>query len=400
MDHSLFTSEAVSIGHPDKVADQLSDAILDACLAVDPTSKVACETMVCTGLVMLAGEITTRAQIDYQAVVREAIRRIGYDDPEIGFDYRSCAVVTSIRKQSEDIAMGVLEGQGLFKEQGAGDQGMMFGYATDETEELMPLPILLSHKLMEALQRSRESKEFDYLRPDAKAQVTVEYNGEKEPHRIHTVVLSTQHREDVTREQLASDMQTLIHRVIPRHLLDEKTLYYINPTGRFVSGGPAADCGLTGRKLMVDTYGGMGRHGGGAFSGKDPSKVDRSAAYAARYVAKNLVAAGLARRCEVQIAYAIGVPYPISIKVDTFGTSAVEESLLCQAVEQVFDLSPAGIIKMLDLLRPIYSQTAYGGHFGRPGFSWEKSDRAEALIQAIEQLEGKEQRAELLAQMR
>jgi len=383
MSSSLFTSEAVSAGHPDKVADQISDAVLDACLAADPHSKVACETTVCSGLVMLCGEITTKAHIDYQEIVRETIRKIGYDDPEVGFDYRSCAVITSVRRQSEDIAMGVLEGRGLFTAQGAGDQGMMFGYATDETEELMPLPITLANHLMDAVRQSRESGRLSYLRPDAKAQVTVEYDSSGEPQRVHTVVLSTQHTADVSHNQVVADMRELIGEVVPSHLLDAKSLYYINPTGRFVEGGPAADAGLTGRKLMVDTYGGMGRHGGGAFSGKDPSKVDRSAAYAARYVAKNLVAAGLARRCEVQLAYAIGVPHPVSIKVDTFGTGRVEGLSLVRAVQKVFDLSPRGITDMLDLLRPIYSATASGGHFGRSIFPWEQTDRTHLLKEAI-----------------
>lgn len=397
MGHSLFTSEAVSVGHPDKVADQISDAILDACLEADPHSKVACETMVCTGLVMLSGEITTTAHIDYQEIVRETLRKIGYNDPQLGFDYRSCAVISSIRRQSEDIAMGVLEGRGLFKAQGAGDQGMMFGYATDETEELMPLPITLANRLMEEVRRCRMEGEIPYLRPDAKAQVTIEYNEAAEPIRVHTIVLSTQHTAETTHETVMKDMRALIGRVIPGHLLDAKSLYYINPTGRFVDGGPAADCGLTGRKLMVDTYGGMGRHGGGAFSGKDPSKVDRSAAYAARYVAKNLVAAGFARRCEVQVAYAIGVAHPISIKIDTFGTASVEEGLLCKAVEKVFDLSPRGVTEMLDLLRPIYGQTSSGGHFGRPQFTWERTDRIDSLRTIIAQMQQPAKSEELLA---
>lgn len=387
MRHFLFTSEAVSRGHPDKVADQISDAVLDACLDQDPFSKVACETLVSSGLVVIAGEITTKATVDFRDVVRQTIREIGYNDCSLGFDFRSCGIISSINKQSPDIAQGVEEGEGLFKEQGAGDQGLMFGFACDETPELMPLPIMLSHQLLTDLLYQRVSGSAPYLRPDAKSQVTVEYDGGYKPVRVHTVVLSTQHSEDVSYEQIVADMKTLIRRVIPPNLLDANTLYYINPTGRFVMGGPEADCGLTGRKLMVDTYGGMGRHGGGAFSGKDPSKVDRSACYAARYVAKNIVAARLASRCEVQLSYAIGVASPISIKIDTFGTGKVQEELLERAVPLVFDLTPKGIIQMLALRRPIYRKTAYGGHFGRhePEFTWEKTDRAEALIQEAKQ---------------
>ncbi len=387
MRHFLFTSEAVSRGHPDKVADQISDAILDACLEQDPLSKVACETLVSSGLVVIAGEITTKANVDYREVVRQTIHDIGYHQCTLGFDFRSCGIISTINKQSPDIAQGVNEGQGLFKEQGAGDQGLMFGFACDETPELMPLPIMLSHQILTELLNQRVSGTLPYLRPDAKSQVTVEYDSEHKPVRVHTVVLSTQHGDEIAYDQIVKDMKALIHKVVPENLLDSSTLYYINPTGRFVLGGPEADCGLTGRKLMVDTYGGMGRHGGGAFSGKDPSKVDRSACYAARYVAKNIVAAGLARRCEVQLSYAIGVANPISIKVDTFGTGTVHEELLGRAIRLIFDLTPKGIIQMLDLQRPIYRKTAYGGHFGRhdPEFIWERTDRKEALVQAIKQ---------------
>ncbi len=382
----LFTSEAVSNGHPDKIADQISDAVLDECLRHDPEARVACETMVSSGLVILGGEITANCTLDYQQIARDTIREIGYDRSELGFDYRSCAVITAINKQSPDIAQGVLEGEGLFSEQGAGDQGLMFGYACDETKELMPLPILLSHRIVDELRSIRESNTLSYLRPDSKSQVTVEYDGDHNPVRVHTVVLSTQHSDDVTHEQIVADMKSMIQRVVPEYLLDEQTKYYINPTGRFVIGGPVGDCGLTGRKIIVDTYGGMGRHGGGAFSGKDPSKVDRSGAYAARYVAKNIVAAKLARRCEVQISYAIGVPYPTSIKVDTFGTANdCSEAILAEAVTKAFDLSPKGINEMLNLRRPIYKKSATGGHFGRPDpdFLWEQTDRVEALQKAV-----------------
>lgn len=387
MGHYLFTSESVSEGHPDKVADQISDSILDACLAQDPHSKVACETLVTTGLVVVAGEITTKAQINYQDIVRDTIESIGYNHSKLGFDYHSCGIVTALNRQSPDIAMGVNEGEGLFKEQGAGDQGLMFGFATDETPELMPLPIMLSHQIINELKCLRHTDRIPYLKPDAKSQVTVEYDQDHRPVRIHTVVLSTQHSEDVTHEQLSHDMKEMIHRLAPHGFIDANTIFYINPTGRFVIGGPHGDCGLTGRKIIVDTYGGMGRHGGGAFSGKDPSKVDRSGAYAARYVAKNIVAAKLAKRCEVQISYAIGVPYPISIKVDTFGTGTVSEALLAHIVPLVFNLTPKGIIEMLDLRRPIYRQTASGGHFGRnlPDFTWERTDKVNALLDAVKQ---------------
>lgn len=385
MSHFLFTSESVSEGHPDKIADQISDAILDACLKQDPHSKVACETMVSSGLVVICGEITTNAHINYQEIARETIRQIGYDNSSLGFDYQSCGILTSVNKQSADIALGVNEGEGLFKEQGAGDQGLMFGYASDETPELMPLPIMMAHRIMHELQRLRHEEILPYLCPDAKSQVTIEYDSNHVPKRLHTVVISTQHTEDVAYETICKDMKALVARVAPKNFIDENTLFYINPTGRFVIGGPAGDCGLTGRKIIVDSYGGMGRHGGGAFSGKDPSKVDRSAAYAARYVAKNIVAAKLAKRCEVQISYAIGVPYPISIKVDTFGTGTVKEDLLSRIIPLVFTLSPKGIIDMLDLKRPIYQKTAFGGHFGRkdPEFTWEKTDRVKALQEAI-----------------
>ncbi|MEX1012832.1 MAG: methionine adenosyltransferase [Waddliaceae bacterium] len=388
MGHFLFTSESVAIGHPDKIADQISDAILDACLEQDPDSKVACETMVSSGLVILAGEITTQARINYQEIARETIHKIGYDDSSLGFDFRSCGVIIAINKQSPDIAQGVEEGVGRFKEQGAGDQGIMFGYASDETVELMPMPIMMSHRIVRELYHLRISGKLPYLRPDAKAQVTVEYDENHIPTRIHTVVISTQHSMDIDNETIERDMKALIHELFPKKMLDENTLYYINPTGRFVVGGPVADCGLTGRKIIVDTYGGMGRHGGGAFSGKDPSKVDRSACYAARYVAKNIVAAKLAKRCEVQLSYAIGVANPLSIKIDTFGTATTNEELLSKAIHQIFDLSPKGIIEMLDLKRPIYQKTAFGGHFGREDeeFPWENTDKVDELLDAIKKL--------------
>lgn len=387
MTHFLFTSESVSIGHPDKMADQISDAILDACLAIDPHARVACETLVCRGLVVLAGEITTFATLDYQEIVRKTIQNIGYDDPQLGFDFQSCGIISSINKQSADIAQGICESQNPYKEQGAGDQGIMFGYACDETPELMPLPIMLAHTIVRTLREKRQKGILKYLRPDAKAQVTIEYDAHHQPVRLHTIVLSTQHTEEIDSTILVADMKELIYQIVPSSFRDENTLFYINPTGRFVLGGPAADCGLTGRKIIVDTYGGMGRHGGGAFSGKDPSKVDRSASYAARYIAKNVVAAKLAKRCEVQISYAIGVPYPISIKVETFGTGTISEDLLSHVIPLVFQLSPKGIIQMLDLKRPIYQQTAFEGHFGRhePHFTWEKTDRVSALLNAVKQ---------------
>ncbi len=387
MAHYLFTSESVSNGHPDKIADQISDAILDACLAQDPQSRVACETLVSSGLVVVAGEITTNASFEMRDVIRKTIEEIGYTDCRLGFDARSCGIMSSINKQSPDIAQGVNEGQGLFQEQGAGDQGLMFGFACNDTAELMPLPIMLAHRLLSEVTRQRNEGELPYLRPDGKSQVTVEYDADHNPVRVHTVVLSTMHAPEVTHERVTADIKKIIQSVIPHKLLDSNTIYYINPTGRFVVGGPEGDCGVTGRKLMVDTYGGMGRHGGGAFSGKDPSKVDRSASYAARYVAKNIVAAQLARRCEVQVSYAIGVAHPVSVKIDTFGTGTVSEELLSRAVPLVFDLTPKGIIEMLDLRRPIYRSTASGGHFGRqePDFTWEKTDRVQSLLQAVKQ---------------
>jgi S-adenosylmethionine synthetase len=387
MTHFLFTSESVSMGHPDKIADQISDAILDACLRADSNARVACETLVSSGLVILAGEITLDAFVDYQEIVRQTIKEIGYNDPSLGFDYRTCAVLITINKQSTDIALGLKEETSLYKEAGAGDQGIMFGYASDETKELMPLPIMMAHALVREIRLNRQKENLSYLGPDAKAQVTIEYNENNEPTRIHTIVISTQHKDGIYHATVVRDMKALALGTLPRKLIDDNTLFYINPTGRFVLGGPAADCGLTGRKIIVDTYGGMGRHGGGAFSGKDPSKVDRSAAYAARYVAKNIVAAKLAKRCEVQLSYAIGVPYPISIKVDTFGTGSVKEELLNHIVPLVFNLTPKGIIQMLNLKRPIYRETAYEGHFGReePNFTWEKIDKVEELLQAVKQ---------------
>jgi S-adenosylmethionine synthetase len=374
-DKFLFTSESVTEGHPDKIADQISDAILDACLDQDAYSRVACETLTATGLVVIAGEITTKAYVDFQSLVRGVVAAIGYDNALYGFDSNTCAVISSINKQSGDIAQGVDTG-------GAGDQGMMFGYATNETEELMPTPISLAHKLARRLTEVRKNGTFAYLRPDGKSQVTVEYDENNKPVRVDAVVISTQHAETVSTEQLRSDiLKHVIQVVIPAHLLDENTKYHINPTGRFVIGGPMGDTGLTGRKIIVDTYGGMGRHGGGAFSGKDPTKVDRSAAYMARYIAKNIVAAGLASRCEVQLAYAIGVAEPVSVLVDTFGTGIIESGELQDLVRANFQLTPRGIIESLDLRRPIYRKTAAYGHFGRtdPEFTWERTDKAKAL---------------------
>jgi S-adenosylmethionine synthetase len=371
----LFTSESVTEGHPDKIADQISDAILDACLEQDPYSRVACETLTATGLVVIAGEITTKAYVDFQTLVRGVVAAIGYDNALYGFDSNTCAVISSINKQSGDIAMGVDTG-------GAGDQGMMFGYATNETEELMPTPISLAHKLTRRLSEVRKNGKLAYLRPDGKSQVTVEYDAHHQPRRIDAVVVSTQHADSVTTEELRADiLKHVIQAVLPAKLLDENTKYHINPTGRFVIGGPMGDTGLTGRKIIVDTYGGMGRHGGGAFSGKDPTKVDRSAAYMARYIAKNIVASGLADRCEVQLAYAIGVAEPVSVLVDTFGTGKVHADELVKLVRANFELTPKGIIDSLKLRRPIYQQTAAYGHFGRTEdeFAWEKTDKAAAL---------------------
>ena len=374
-DKFLFTSESVTEGHPDKIADQISDAILDACLEHDPYSRVACETLTATGLVVIAGEITTRAYVDFQTLVRGVVAAIGYDNALYGFDSNTCAVISSINKQSGDIAMGVDTG-------GAGDQGMMFGYATNETEELMPAPISLAHKLTKRLSEVRKSGKMSYLRPDGKSQVTVEYSAEGKPVRIDAVVVSTQHAETVSNEELRADiLKHVIQAVLPAELLDENTKYHINPTGRFVIGGPMGDSGLTGRKIIVDTYGGMGRHGGGAFSGKDPTKVDRSAAYMARYIAKNIVASGLAERCEVQLAYAIGVADPVSVLVDTFGTGKIDSGKLEDLVRANFKLTPKGIIESLNLRRPIYKKTAAYGHFGRSEkeFTWEATDKAATL---------------------
>jgi len=383
-DTYLFTSESVSEGHPDKVADQISDAILDAILREDRFGRVACETLVKNGLVVVAGEITTSAYVDIEGVARSTIRNIGYR-AEMGFDGESCGVVTAIGKQSPDIAQGVDEGKGLDLEQGAGDQGLMFGYATNETDVLMPMPITLAHRLVKRQAEVRKSGKLPWLRPDAKSQVTVRYTDGR-PAGIDAVVLSTQHAPEVKYETLKEAViEEVVKPVLPSEWLDKSTKYFINPTGSFVIGGPVGDCGLTGRKIIVDTYGGMARHGGGAFSGKDPSKVDRSAAYAGRYVAKNIVAAGLADRCEIQIAYAIGVAKPVSIHVETFGTGHVPDARIVELVREHFDLRPKAIIQMLDLLRPVYTPTAAYGHFGRTeaGFTWERTDKADALRQAL-----------------
>lgn len=377
----IFSSESVSEGHPDKVADQVSDAILDAILAQDPKSRVACETMVTTGMAVVAGEITTNAIVDYPKIVRETIKEIGYNDSAMGFDWETCAVLTSIDKQSPDISQGVTEGEGLYKDQGAGDQGIMFGYACTETPQLMPMPILLSHQLVKKLADVRKSGALNFLRPDSKSQVSIKYVDGK-PVMVDTVVISTQHTPEVSYEAIKEGvLEEVVKKVIPAELMDANTRFLINPTGRFVIGGPMGDCGLTGRKIIVDTYGGAGRHGGGAFSGKDPSKVDRSAAYMGRYVAKNLVAAGLCEKCEVQVAYAIGVAEPVSVMVNTFGTGKLDDARIASLAMEVFDLRPRAIIEQLDLLRPIYSKTAAYGHFGRelPEFTWEKTDKAALL---------------------
>ncbi|MEZ4699824.1 MAG: methionine adenosyltransferase [Rhodothermales bacterium] len=385
----LFTSESVSEGHPDKVADQISDAILDALLAQDASSRVAVETLVTTGLVMLSGEVTTSAYIDVQQIARDVIRDIGYTDPRLRFDSDSCGVLSSIHEQSADISQGVTEGAGLHAEQGAGDQGMMFGYASRETDELMPMTLVFSHGLVRELAQIRKHTNLmPYLRPDAKSQVTIEYEDDRRtPRRVHTVVVSTQHDEEVSQKRIYDDVrEILLPRVIPAELIDKDLILHVNPTGRFVIGGPHGDTGLTGRKIIVDTYGGRGAHGGGAFSGKDPSKVDRSAAYAARHVAKNLVAAGLADEVLVQIAYAIGVAAPVSIDVSTYGTGVVSDTQLVQLVRETFDLRPTSIIRQLDLLKPKYRQTAAYGHFGRSEFSWEALDRVDSLKRAAAQL--------------
>jgi S-adenosylmethionine synthetase len=380
---SLFTSESVSEGHPDKVADQVSDAVVDAMLAQDPESRVACETMIKTGIVMLAGEIRSEAVVDFDKLARKVIEAIGYDGPEIGFDPEACTVVNALGQQSQDIAMGVDESTD--HEQGAGDQGLMFGYATNETDVLMPAPIVYSHRLVEQQAKARRSG-LSFLRPDAKSQLTFRYDASGKPVAIDAVVLSTQHSPDVDQATLREAvMEEIIKPVLPQNWVSGETQFHINPTGQFIIGGPVGDCGLTGRKIIVDTYGGMARHGGGAFSGKDPSKVDRSAAYAGRYVAKNIVAAGLAERCEIQVSYAIGVAEPTSIGIDTYGTGKISDNEIIQLVREHFDLRPKGLIAMLDLKRPIYQQTAAYGHFGRIGedFTWERTDKAEALAAAI-----------------
>jgi S-adenosylmethionine synthetase len=382
----LFTSESVSEGHPDKVCDAISDAVLDAALSQDKRARVACETMVKTGYAIVAGEITTTATLDIPKLVRNTVREIGYTDSAMGFDADTCAVLTAIEQQSPDISQGVTEGEGLHKDQGAGDQGLMFGFAVDETRELMPMPIMLAHKLVKRQSALRKQGALPWLRPDAKSQVTVEYGADGRPSRIDAVVLSTQHDPDIKHKQLTeSVIEEIIKPELPRDLLDRKTKYWVNPTGRFVVGGPYGDCGLTARKIIVDTYGGMGRHGGGAFSGKDPTKVDRSACYFARYVAKNIVAAKLARRCEVQVAYAIGVARPMGVYVTTFGTGVVEDAKIAKLVEQLFDFRPAALIETLELRRPVYRPTAAYGHFGRTekGFTWERTDRAAELADAL-----------------
>jgi S-adenosylmethionine synthetase len=379
----LFTSESVTEGHPDKVADAISDAILDAIMARDKDCRVACETLVTTGLAFIAGEITTECYVDMPQIVRDTIKDIGYHSSQMGFDWRTCSVITSIDHQSQDIAQGVNTGEGLYKDQGAGDQGLMFGFATDETPELMPMPIMYAHKLTKRMTQVRKNGAIDFLRPDGKSQVTIEY-ADGQPVRVDTIVVSSQHKPDVTHENLREAIiEEVIKKVIPADMIDGDTRYFINPTGRFVVGGPMGDCGLTGRKIIVDTYGGQGSHGGGCFSGKDPSKVDRSASYMGRYVAKNIVASGLAKKCEVQIAYAIGVAEPVSVMIDLMGTGKLPKEKVEAIVKEVFDLRPAAIIDNLDLLRPIYRQTSAYGHFGRsePGFSWEKTDKADMIRQ-------------------
>jgi len=384
MSSYLFTSESVGEGHPDKVCDAISDAVLDACLEQDPLSRVACETFCKTGFVIVGGEITTKASVDFGKLARATIKDIGYTSSAMGFDWESCGVLTAIEPQSPDISQGVTEGEGLFKEQGAGDQGLMFGYAVDETPELMPAPIMYAHKLMKRLTEVRKSGKVDFFRPDAKSQVTLEYDSNHQPVRIETVVVSVQHSPDAKHKQIQEAvMEHVIKKSLPKKLLDNKTKYFINPTGRFVVGGPHGDAGLTGRKIIVDSYGGAGRHGGGAFSGKDPSKVDRSAAYYARYVAKNIVASGIATKTEVQIAYAIGVAKPVGVNINTFGTGKVSDDKLGAYIIKNFDMRPRAIVEQLDLLRPIYRATSAYGHFGRPEFSWEKTDRAEELAAAL-----------------
>jgi len=380
----LFTSESVTMGHPDKVADHISDSILDAMLEQDPASRVACETLVTTGVVVVAGEITTKAVVDIPTVVRSTIRKIGYTDPAMGFDSENCAVMVTIDKQSTDISQGVTEGTGLHKQQGAGDQGLMFGYACRETTALMPMPIQLAHALTTRLEKARQKKILPWLRPDGKSQVTIEYAHAK-PKRVHTVVISTQHSPSIAYRQLREQViEQVVLPVLPKRLVDKNTVFHVNPTGRFVTGGPKGDCGVTGRKIIVDTYGGRGSHGGGCFSGKDPTKVDRTASYMARYVAKNIVAAGLADACEIQLSYAIGVAKPISVLVDTEGTARVSEQKISRLARKFFPLTPKAMIAYLKLARPIYAETSYGGHFGRkgPNFTWEKTDMVNKLRKA------------------
>jgi S-adenosylmethionine synthetase len=384
MEKYLFTSESVTTGHPDKVADRISDAVLDACLAQDPQSRVACETLVKDAMVVVSGEITTSAMIDIPRIVRETIKDIGYDDPELGFHYENCAVLVSIGRQSPDISQGVTEGKGLHKEQGAGDQGLMFGFACRETPQLMPMPIQMAHAITTRLEQMRRTKKLPWLRPDGKSQVTVEYHNGK-PARIHTVVVAAQHSPKIGHKQLQKQIiEKVVKPVLPKKLIDKNTIYHINATGRFVIGGPKGDCGLTGRKIIVDTYGGRGRHGGGCFSGKDPTKVDRTASYMARYVAKNIVAAGLADVCEIQLSYVIGFADPLSVLVDTKGTGKISEAKLSELIRKLFPLTPKGMINHLKLARPIYAKTSYGGHFGRnlPEFTWEKTDMAAKLCKA------------------